>query len=345
MGSVTPLLAVSEALQSASSVDELFWIGTANGPERQVVTDAGITFQPISGGKVRRYFSLQNFLDPFRIIYGCIQSLALLHRLQPEVVVSAGSFIAVPVVFSAWLLRIPVVVHQQDCLPGLANKLSAPFAQRITVALAESLPYFNRIKTVWIGNPVRQSILTGSRASALHRFGLDSSLPTVLVIGGGTGATVLNQLVADSLSDLTAFCQIIHVTGAGKSVVSAPVERYHPYEFLQAEMPDALAVADVVVSRAGFGFLSELAALGKPTVVIPLPQSHQEANAVYFAHSHAAVYLPQSGLDSAGFVAQLKALLDNPSDRDQLSRNIKSLLKPGATQALLAIIRELTNKG
>jgi len=344
MGSVTPLLAVAEKMQQVEPTTDFFWIGTKSGPEKQLVEKYNIKFSAISGGKLRRYFSWQNFLDPFRVIAGFFQSIKFLRQTKPDVIITAGAFISVPVVWAGWFLRIPSIVHQQDIIPGLANRLMAWPAKKITVTFEESLKKFYPKKTVWAGNPVRKSVLTGSKERAVKEFGLEKDLPTVLIVGGGTGSLAINKLVVEAMEKLVDFCQVVHVTGGNKLEAKKQNSRYHFYEFLTDKMNDAIAAADIVVSRAGLGFLTELAAWGKPVILLPLPGTHQEANANYFSRRNAAWVLNQKETDSENFSQTIASLLYNDSDKANLSRNIKSIMKWDADQAMVDIIWELTGE-
>jgi UDP-N-acetylglucosamine--N-acetylmuramyl-(pentapeptide) pyrophosphoryl-undecaprenol N-acetylglucosamine transferase len=345
MGSVTPLLAVVEELRLAEPQTEFFWLGTKDGPEQKILSEYQIPFFAISGGKFRRYFSLQNFVDPFRVVAGFFQGWSLIRKIRPQIILTAGAFISVPVVWAARFFRVPVIVHQQDIVPGLANRLMERSARKITVTFESSLRYFPREKTVWIGNPVRHSIVSGNTELARQNFGLEPEVPVVLVVGGGTGALALNQAVLGGLEQLLSFCQLIHITGAAKDLAPAgEIPRYHHYEFLTGEMKDALAVADVVVSRAGLGFLTELAALGKAVILIPMADSHQEANATYFAKNNAILFLPPVELTSENLVRVINNLLSNRSDRANLERNIKTVMKWGAEKEMVKLILELTKK-
>lgn len=352
MGSVTPLLATAEQLKTDGLTAEFLWLGTKAGPERAVVELAGIKFQPIIGGKWRRYFSLQNLAAPFLVLAGFFQSLIIIIKFKPQVILTAGAFISVPAVWAGRFCRVPVLVHQQDLTPGLANRLMAPFARKITVALEDSLKNYPTGKTSWIGNPVRASLFQGDRTAGLKKFNLQSGRPVVLIVGGGTGSVVLNETVDQALPELVGFCQVIHLTGIknhpsrrGASelrIKNQAVKGYCAFEFLTTEMRDALAAADIVVSRAGMGFLSELAALGKAVIIVPMADSHQEANASYFARRNAAVVLPQADLTPENLTLAVKNLLDGKSDKANLERNIKSLLKPGAAEAMVKAVVELT---
>jgi len=355
-GSVAPLLAVFDELtspqpspwQGEGAGFEFLWLGTKFGPEREMVKPAGIKFKAISGGKWRRYFSFKNLLDLFLIKLGFWQAVFIMLKWRPDLVMSAGSFVSVPVVWAAWFLRVPVLIHQQDILPGLANKLMAPFAKIVTVTFENSLKDYGQ-KAVWTGNPTRRSlefpISNFSASASLRRDGqfpnINYELPVVLILGGGTGALAINKLMAESLGELTKFCQIIHVTGKNKSKkLEVSSKNYEVFEFLDAEkMAAAMKLAEVVMTRAGMSFLSELSYLAKPVIIIPMPESHQQANADYFKNNQAAVVVEQKYLAPANFIEMIKALLLAGNRREQLAKNIKQAMKPGANQAMVKIIK------
>src|SRR4051794_41113645 len=274
-GSVTPLLAVAAELRQRLPGTAFLFVGTRDGPERSLALAEGLPYVSVPAGKLRRYWDVQNVFDVGRIGAGLLESLTVVRRFRPTVALGAGGFASVPPLVAASLLRVPVITHQQDVEPGLANRLLIPFATRITVSLPASLPHFPRDRAMVIGNPVRPAVLSGSAERAIARFGLERGLPTVLVTGGGTGALALNRLVAASVPALAEFCQVIHLTGRGRGVEPVSrASRYHAFELLTDAMPDALAVADLVVARAGLGTFTELAALGKPALIVPLPGSH-----------------------------------------------------------------------
>jgi UDP-N-acetylglucosamine--N-acetylmuramyl-(pentapeptide) pyrophosphoryl-undecaprenol N-acetylglucosamine transferase len=334
-GSVSPLLAIAEDLKVRADFEFLF-IGTKNGIEKQMVKEAGIPYRSIAAGKLRRYFAWQNFFDIFKIKLGFWQAFFIILKEKPDLVISAGSFAAVPVVVAARILRVPVLVHQQDVRPGLANNFMAPFARVITVTFEKSLSDYGK-KAVWTGNPTRKQIADNREERT--NFNLEDGLPVVFIYGGGTGAEAINKLVEGGLDNLLAFCQVIHSTGSGK-MISKRHENYHPYEFLNAkQMCAALSAADVVVSRAGLGALTEISAAAKPAIIIPMPDSHQEDNAAIVLEKNAAIVLNQEILNSDSFVAAIKALLDNSEKREELSGNIKTLFKEGANEAVIEILK------
>jgi UDP-N-acetylglucosamine--N-acetylmuramyl-(pentapeptide) pyrophosphoryl-undecaprenol N-acetylglucosamine transferase len=325
LGPVTPLLAVAAEIRRANPNARIEWVGTQAGPEKRLVEAAGLPFYSA---------------DIFRIIFGFFQSYLLLGRVQAGVVVSAGGFVAVPVVWAAALRRIPVHLHQQDPIPGLANKLCLPFAASMSVALEASVKDFRLrggVVPVWTGNPVRAEIAAGSRTEADTIFGLESDVPVVLVLGGGTGAAGINDRVRGALPRLLAEVQLIHVAGIGKAS-GAHASRYHEREILTNEMPHALAAADLVVTRAGMGTLTELAALGKACLVVPMPDSHQETNAALFANSGAAMLLNERETDADAFAAAILELIKDAPRRAELGAAMARMSRPDAAARMAARI-------
>jgi len=340
LGPVTPLIAVIRAVRAAAPGAAVEWIGTKGGPEERMVRDAGIPFHAVSSGKLRRYFSWSNFVDPLRIARGFFESRSLLKRSRIDAVVSAGGFVAVPVAWAARSLGIPVHVHQQDVRPGLANKLSLPAASSMSVTLERSMADFGDKRPVWTGNPVRAEVFQGSADEAKRIFGLEDGVPTVLVLGGGTGAAGLNKLVRDALPALAAQMQVIHAAGPGKADASVVAPRYHQYELLTAELPHAYAVADVVVTRAGMGALTEIASLGKSAIIVPMPGSHQEDNAKAFADGAGAVLLDERHASTKDLCDAVLGLAGIPSLRRTMGERMKGMNKPGAAEAIAAMVLE-----
>lgn len=342
MGSVTSLLAVIPELKRLDPEYAGLWVCTTTGPEAGLLRADGVAVQTISSGKLRRYFSWRNVTDLFRILWGLIQAWRLLGRWQPDLVVSAGSFVAVPVVWAAALRRIPVHVHQLDIRPGLANRLSAPFAQSLSVSFEKSVGDYDRPEPVWTGNPVRAAILTADRGEAAAYFDLDlSARPTVLVLGGGTGATALNQLVAGAVPLLDQHLNLIHVTGRGKGLtVAGEPANYRQYEYLHGQMGLAYAAADLVVTRAGMGTLTELAALKKPVVIVPMLASHQEDNADLFTQAGAALTLPESLTTSLSLADCLRQLAADTERQARLVKAIFGLTQPDSTARLAAQLHQ-----
>ncbi len=337
MGSVAPLLAVVPELQKRGQT--VVFVGTVGGPEKEVVEAMGIQFFALRAAKLRRYFTARHLLVPFEFVFSLWQALRVLKAEKPDVIVSAGGFIAVPVILVGRLLGIPSVIHQQDVRPTLSNVVCARWAKVITTTFEESVSHFEKFASArctveWIGNPVRDLSVTTQTIEK----NLDASVPTVLLMGGGTGATGINELVDQSLCDIA---NVIHVTGKGKrsEVVNHP--RYHAYEFLNAELFEALALATVVVSRCGLSSLTELAALRKPAIFIPMPDSHQNDNAALIQKYNAGIVLPQSSLTPASLTSQVKILLDDADFCEAIGSHLHQLMKLHANKKFVELIESV----
>ncbi|MFH1866758.1 MAG: UDP-N-acetylglucosamine--N-acetylmuramyl-(pentapeptide) pyrophosphoryl-undecaprenol N-acetylglucosamine transferase [Patescibacteria group bacterium] len=339
LGSVTPLLAVVDELTHQYRSFKFVWLGTTEGPERLLVEQAGIQFKAIPSGKWRRYFSWQNIIDLFRILAGFILSLYWLKRLKVQGVVAAGGFVSVPVGWAAWLWRIPLVIHQQDIEHSLSNRLLSWCANKITVASEESVKDFPKNKVSFIGNPIRSIYQQQFKQDqVLSDLGLNPKRATILVVGGGTGADFINKLVAESWPSLLAFCQIILITGKNKNVKVEPSAGLVVKDLVTTELPALMQAVDLIVSRAGMGFISELAYLSKPSVIVPIPKSHQEQNAAYLSKHQAALVMAQSDLNPDYLVNQLKDLLEDQERQLKLADNLHKLFPSGASKALANII-------
>ncbi len=326
LGPVTPLLAIAEVWRREDIRAEFVWIGTPGGPERSVVEAAGIPFHPLFVPKLDRYAPGKWVFIPFRLLWSMKMALHLIQRERPDVVVTAGGYVSVPLLWAAKLYGIPTWVHQQDVRAGLANKLMAPFATKISVAWTRSLHAFDEKKTIHIGNPVRDSVLHGSQQRGAERFGFDLSRPTVLVFGGGTGAAWINHAIAQVVPELCMTANVLHITGRGKLTSVEPRPNYQAVELLTTEMPDALALADLVVCRAGMATISELAALAKPAMVIPIPDSHQEDNTAALEELSAAVIVHQAQTTPQMLLQHILGFLENPEERRKLGARLHAAL-------------------
>jgi UDP-N-acetylglucosamine--N-acetylmuramyl-(pentapeptide) pyrophosphoryl-undecaprenol N-acetylglucosamine transferase len=336
-GSATPVLAVAQALRRRVPSAEFLYVGTRDGPETALAAAQGLPFAGIQAGKLRRYWDAQNLVDPFRVLAGIAESLALARRFRPSAAFAAGGFGAVPPMLAARLTGAFTLIHQQDVEPGLANRLLVPFASGITVSLASSLAHFPRPRTAVTGNPVRSEILAADPGVAWARLGLVADVPLVVVTGGGTGALALNELVAAAAPRLVRDAQVVHLTGRGRGVPAAnATERYRQIEFLVDEMPHLLAAATVVVSRAGMGTLTELAALGKPSLIVPMPGSHQWANAQAFARLRAIEVADQTALTPERLAERVLSLLADAPRREQLGRAFAQSMPSDAAEQIAA---------
>lgn len=352
LGPVMPLIAIYQELKKQfPNQYEFLWVGVKGGPEKSVVEKYGLSFVGLPEAKLRRYFSWRNFLDVIHFVQALFQSWQVIKKWQPDILVSAGGFMSVPLhLIAHWQKRI-TIVHQEDAEVGLANKIMSRLADHITVSLERNLQDFPPAKTLWVGNPVREGILTGRQEEAIKNFLLDPELPTVLVLGGGTGALGLNKIIIGNLENLVKKCQIIHMLGEGKDL-SVPVlkggrvdslikERYHPIKFLDEKtLADVYAASQVVVTRAGFSTLSELAVLGKPFIAVPLP-GHQEINArLFWAKAQTPVFF--SGQEPVSkLIKQINDLVSNQEDQLYLSHYLKKIMPSQAREKMALLVNEI----
>lgn len=315
-GHVMPHLAIKEALEKQGCL--LFYIGS-NGIEKEIINREGIQFFTIQTGKLRRYFSWQNFLDIFRVAVGVVQSCLILIYIRPFAVFSKGGFVSVPVCFAAWLLRIPVVAHESDYSPGLANRFISRFAALILYSFPETERFLPTRKSRWVGTPVRTDLSSGDRQQGLKIAGFDSldERPVLLVMGGSTGAERINRIVVDSLPKLTKDFRVIHLTGKGKNILPSR-EGYAAFEYVGEELKHLLAATDLVVGRAGANSIFEWLFLKKPMLLIPLlagSRGDQVDNAECFKKRGWAMVLGEKNLNQESFLTSVRDLYNG---RDSL---------------------------
>ncbi len=327
-GHVTPALATIAALRARGVAPlELLWIGSSGGIEGRMAAEQGIPFRAIQAGKLRRYRSLENLIDFGRIPVGAAQALALLRRFRPEVIFSTGGFVSVPTVAAGWLLRRPILTHEQTAQFGLANRINLRFATVVALPYEASRAFVppTKKRVVVTGNPVRDEILHGDPAEGARLFALDSALPMVYITGGALGSQAINGAVAAILPQLLAHYQVIHSRGTQPDIPTlddlqarvaglptAARARYVVREFIGPELPHIYALAALVVGRAGAGTVAELAALGKPAILIPLPGTggdEQTKNAHLLADAGGALLLPETDLTPERLLAAITGLL------------------------------------
>ena len=339
LGPVTPLLAVVEAWRAQDDSVEFVWIGTPHGPERKLVEERGIQFFDLPVARLPRYPSVEWITLPFKFASAFIKAAQLIRSQKPDLVASAGGYTAVPVVWCARMLGVAVWVHQQDVETILTNRLTAPFARLVTVAWKENLESFKR--GVVVGNPVRESVLKGDHDAAVNHFDLNKEKPTVLVVGGGSGAVWINKQFAEIADQLVERANVIHLTGRGKMIdrLKTVHSDYHAYEFLSDEMADALVSADLVVSRAGLGMITELSAMAKASVFIPLPHSPQESNAR--AVEGAAVIVHEGESSAEDLLEIIIDLLSHPEERKRLGDRLGDVLDTGGAQQIIDRLKSL----
>lgn len=316
-GHVTPNIALLPRLRAAGY--EISYIGSMDGIEKKLIQAQKIPYYGISSGKLRRYFDLKNFTDPFRVLKGFAEASSLMKKLKPDVVFSKGGFVSVPVVMAARRRRIPVICHESDLTPGLANKLSMPSATRICCNFPETLDYLPREKAVLTGCPIRKELLEGSRTAALTMTGFTPHKPVLMVMGGSLGAASVNQAVRKALPELLKEYQVIHLCGKGKLDDSLKgTKGYVQYEYIGEELPDLFALCDLVISRAGANAICELLALRKPALLIPLSahasRGDQILNARSFERQGFSMVLTEEELTAAHLTEAVRKLAAHRQD-------------------------------
>lgn len=344
MGHVTPNLALLPHLLEAGY--EVHYIGTEKGMEADKLRSLpGVTYHAVKTGKLRRYFDWKNFTDPFRVIAGAFQSAHLMGKLKPDVCFSKGGFVAVPVVFGAWLHRIPVVCHESDLTPGLANKLCKPFARKIATTFPECAQALGP-KAEMVGTPLRPELFRGSRARGLSLMGFDGTKPVLVMMGGSLGAQAVNQALRSALGEVTKTFDVAHICGKGNlDEALTGVKGYWQAEFVDKDLPDVLACADLVLSRAGSNALMEFQALARPLLLVPYPKGASRGDQILNARS-----LEKRGLcrvlmqEDMTAETLTEALLSTWADRDALTKAVKAAPPADGTKRVLEMIEEVQHK-
>ncbi len=345
-GPSTAPLALAKAYQRLDVEARFLFVGNDPVLEQRLFSETllslGANYYALPAGRWRRYFSWQNFVDLFKIIFSFFLALFLFLRLRPALIISAGSFASVPVVWAGRLLGVKILVHQQDIRPGLANRLMAPFAHKISVTFSKSLTDYGE-RAVLIGNPSEAVIVSNEAKKKIsQQYNLVTERPFLLVTGGGSGALALNKLFFETLVLLPIDWQIIHQTGHGKSQGAPERSAYQVFEVLPHEdFEILLSLSDMVFSRAGLGALTEMALLAKPAVLLPIPTSQQEDNAAYFQERGAAISLNQAELNPTKLAAVLQALWQDQEYRYNLSDNIKILMPTDAAEKGARLMQNL----
>ncbi len=325
-GHVIPGIAVVDELRERGS-HTIVWFGSRQGIERSIVESMApdVRYVAVPTGKLRRYFSLRNLIDAFKIPVGVFASVCFLIRLRPAVLFSKGGFVSVPPVVAAWLLRIPVVTHESDIDPGLATLINARFARIICVPYESTVTGFGektRKRVVVTGNPVRRDLREGDRDTANRLFALSRERPVVLVLGGSLGSESINRMIDRTLDRLTAYATVLHHRGRGNIPPNEPAD-YRWAEFFGEEYPHLLARADVAVCRAGAGTIWELASTGTPAILIPLGDSasrgDQVRNARLYSETGAAIVMQEDTLTEDDFAATVCSLIRDEGRRERMA--------------------------
>ncbi len=339
-GHVTPNLALLPSLKEAGY--NIRYIGSYNGIERKLIENAGIPYDGISSGKLRRYFDLKNFTDPARVVKGYFEACKLLKKYKPDIVFSKGGFVAVPVVLAAKHCHIPTIIHESDMTPGLANKLCIPSAKKVCCNFPETLKYLPDDKAVLTGSPIRAELLKGDRLSGLQYTNLSAAKPIILVIGGSLGSVKVNNAVRSILPKLLETFQVIHICGKGnvdESLIGTP--GYVQYEYVDSPLKHLFAAADLMVSRAGANSICEILALRKPNVLIPLSaaasRGDQILNAKSFANQGFSTVLEEESVTDSSLY---EAIVSTYENRRQFVEAMESSHLNNAVDTIMKLINE-----
>jgi UDP-N-acetylglucosamine--N-acetylmuramyl-(pentapeptide) pyrophosphoryl-undecaprenol N-acetylglucosamine transferase len=359
-GHIFPIIAVAKEIRELASESadlEFLFLGPNGELEKEAMEKEMIPAKKILSGKLRRYFSFSYISDPFKLPIGIVQSLWQLLVFMPDAVFSKGGYAGVPVVIAAWIYRIPIVIHESDIMPGLANQFAGKLAKRVLVSFPGAANFFSPEKVEIAGNPIREELTKGSKEEAKKIFGLQEGRKIILVMGGSQGARVINESILRILPKLVKNFEVIHLTGgseyenviqeAGRAGIKVGHSGYHPYPFLREEMAQALAVADLVISRAGANAVSEIAANGKSAIIIPIKSSannHQELNAYALQEAGAAVVLEQDNLGENIFLEKIEEVMNNGELQFELSERIKKFYNPDAAEKIAGEIIKLANR-
>jgi UDP-N-acetylglucosamine--N-acetylmuramyl-(pentapeptide) pyrophosphoryl-undecaprenol N-acetylglucosamine transferase len=354
-GHTSPGLAVAAALRARGVACE--WIGSRTGLEARRAPEAGIPYHAIRTGKLRRALAWQNVPDVLvNAPAGVVQAWRLLRHLRPRAVFATGGFVALPVALGAALARVPVVVHEQTAVPGLANRVAARVARRVAVTFPESARFF-AAPAVVTGNPLRPELRAGRRAAALERFGFDPALPLVYVTGGAQGAHAINRAVGEVLPDLLAQAQMLHQSGdnpvtgdrawleARRAALSPSLAaRYAVRPWIGDELADVYAAVALVVSRSGAGTVNECCHLGVPALYVPLPgaaSDEQTANARLVGRTGGCSILPQPGMTPALLAERVLGLLADPARLKDMGERARAVAVPDAAERLADLLLEV----
>lgn len=343
-GHVTPNLALLPRFKELNY--EVSYIGSYDGIEKKLISDFDLPYYGIATGKLRRYFSLKNFSDPFRIIKGYFEAKKYLKKIKPDLVFSKGGFVAVPVVRAAHALKIPCIIHESDMTPGLANKLCIPVAKKVCCNFPETMDYLPKDKAVLSGSPIREEIKTGDAQKGKDFCGFTSDLPVLLIMGGSLGAAAVNKAIRDSLDDLLKNFQIIHLCGKGKLDTSLEhINGYKQFEYVKDELKDLFALTDVIISRAGANAICEFLALRKPNILIPLPSAgsrgDQLLNAKSFEKQGFSIVIDESELKE-NFLTE--KILELYQDRNRYISNMNQSETTNAIDIISNLAESITKK-
>ncbi len=313
-GHVTPNIALLPYLRKEGF--EISYIGTKDGIEKGLMEREGIPYEAVATGKLRRYFSSKNFTDIFRVAAGVKEAYSIIRRIKPDVVFSKGGFVAVPVVLGAKLVGVPIVIHESDITPGLANKIAMPFAKYVCTTFPETVRYISGNKGIHTGTPIRDGLFEGEKKRGLALCGFDGKKPVLMMMGGSLGSVKINTELRKALPVLLESFQVVHICGKGnRDSTLEDMEGYRQFEYVSEELPHIFAMADAVISRAGSNSISEFLALRKPNLLIPLSQNasrgDQILNAASFERQGFSMVLKEEDMTAETLIDAVNSLYQN----------------------------------
>ncbi len=341
-GHVTPCIALLPELQKEGY--DIQYIGSYNGIEKKLIEEYNIPYHGISSGKLRRYFDPKNFSDPFKVMKGYFEAKKLLKRLKPDIVFSKGGFVTVPVVMAAKKHKIPVIIHESDMTPGLANKLAIPSATKVCANFPETVKFLPAEKAVLTGTPIRKELFSGNKIKGLDFCGFSANKPVILIIGGSTGSKVINDVIRGMLPTLLREYQVIHLCGKGNlDERFNDTVGYAQYEYIKAELSDLMAAADLIISRAGANAICEILALRKPNILIPLSaaasRGDQILNAESFEHQGYSFVLKEEDLSISHLLESIRTVLE--AKQEYIDAMNQSSLN-NSIETIVQLIKEIT---
>jgi len=348
-GHFYPMIAVAESLNEMVIREkiishELFYISDSAYDQR-ALDDANITFYELPTGKNRLYFSIQNIFDAVKTFFATIKAVFILYKIFPDVVFSKGGYSALPVVIAAKILNIPLIIHESDSFPGRTNKLSAKWAKKIAISYKEATEYLPKEKTAFVGNIVRKDMRDPIEVGSHEYLKLNAALKTILVVGGSQGAKVINDVIVNSLSDILKEYQVVHQVGTKnfeemKSLTDVILKddpnknRYSVYPYLnKLALRMAAGVADIVISRAGAGFIAEISSWGTPSIIIPITNSngdHQRKNAYNYASTGACIVMEEKNLKPHLLVSEIVRIIEDDNLRNKMKESAREFVHPDA---------------
>lgn len=341
-GHVTPNIAMIPVLREAGY--KISYIGSYDGIEKKLIEELDIPYYGISSGKLRRYFDVKNFTDPFRVLKGFHEAKKLLKQLKPDIVFSKGGFVTVPVVIAAKKYKVPAIIHESDMTPGLANKLCIPSAVKVCCNFPETVKNLPQEKAVLTGTPIRKELLSGDKEAGRRFCGFTSDKPVLMVIGGSLGAASVNKHIRSILPELLKEFQVVHLCGKDKTDESLTgTEGYVQYEYIKNELADLFALSDIVISRAGANAICEISALHKPNLLIPLSanasRGDQILNARSFERQGFSMVLEEEEITDQKLLDSIRSLYSNRHSYEETMGAGKQM---DSIHHILSLIQECT---